>query len=154
MWILKINSGSKLVCVEITNSQLSGNISLGKHNHKNLYQTDWFVIIYVIFLFNSCLFQHMFCLLNFFLLGDAYMCHWAGSSLFRVMACCLFSNKPLPETMVIYCQLDHYKQCSLKFLSKFRNFHWQNYTWRSHLPKWQPSCLRPKVLIWILAWLY
>ena len=29
--------------------------------------------------------------------GDAYLCHWTGSSLIQVMACHIFSAKPLSE---------------------------------------------------------
>ena len=32
---------------------------------------------------------------------------WAGSSLVQVMACHLFSIKPLPKPMSTYCQLNH-----------------------------------------------
>ena len=38
---------------------------------------------------------------------DAYMRHWTRSSLVHVMACRLVGAKPLPETMMAYCQLDH-----------------------------------------------
>ena len=36
----------------------------------------------------------------------AYMCQWTGPSLVQVMACRLFDAKPLPEPMLVYCQLD------------------------------------------------
>ena len=36
----------------------------------------------------------------------AYMRRWTGSALFQVMACRLFADKPLPEPMLTYCQLD------------------------------------------------
>ena len=38
--------------------------------------------------------------------GDAYMCQWDGPSLVQVMACHLYGAKPLPEPMLIHCQLD------------------------------------------------
>ena len=37
---------------------------------------------------------------------DAYMHHWTGPSLVEVMAWCLISGKPLPQTVLSYCQLD------------------------------------------------
>ena len=36
----------------------------------------------------------------------AYMCQWTGSVLVQIMACCLYSAKPLSEPMLVYCQLD------------------------------------------------
>ena len=35
-----------------------------------------------------------------------YMCQWIASSLVQIMACRLFSAKPLPEPMMTYCQLE------------------------------------------------
>ena len=43
------------------------------------------------------------------------MRQWTGSSLVHVMACRLLGVKPLPEPMLAYCQLDSWKQISLKF---------------------------------------
>ena len=34
----------------------------------------------------------------------AYMCQWTRSALVQVRACRLFSAKPLPEPMLVYCQ--------------------------------------------------
>ena len=36
----------------------------------------------------------------------AYMHQWIGSALIQIMACCLFSAKPLPKPMLCCCQLD------------------------------------------------
>ena len=36
----------------------------------------------------------------------AYMRHWTGSALIHIMACRLIGTKPLPESMLTYCQLD------------------------------------------------
>ena len=38
--------------------------------------------------------------------SDEYMRRWTGSALVQVMACRLFGAKPLPESMLPYCQLD------------------------------------------------
>ena len=38
--------------------------------------------------------------------STTYMRQWTGSALVQVMACRLFGAKPLPEPMLIYCQLD------------------------------------------------
>ena len=35
-----------------------------------------------------------------------YMHQWIGSALFKIMACRLFSAKPLSKSMLGYCQLD------------------------------------------------
>ena len=32
--------------------------------------------------------------------GDAYKCQWMGSALVQIMACCLFSTKPLSKPML------------------------------------------------------
>ena len=45
----------------------------------------------------------------------AYMRQLIGSALVQVMACRLFGDKPLPEPMLEYCQLDPNEQTSVKF---------------------------------------
>ena len=42
-----------------------------------------------------------------------YMRQSTGSSLVQVMACCLFSTKPLPEPILAYCLLDSWEQISM-----------------------------------------
>ena len=53
--------------------------------------------------------------------------HWLGanieSALFQVMT----------ETMLVYCQLIHWEQISVKFLSKFKRFHSRTCAWKSSL---------------------
>ena len=46
----------------------------------------------------------------------AYMRQWSGSALVQVIACCLFSTKPLPKPMLAYCQLDYWEQISVKII--------------------------------------
>ena len=46
------------------------------------------------------------------------------------MACRLFGAKPLPEIILPYSQLDPWEQTSVKFESKYKNFHWWNCTWK------------------------
>ena len=64
----------------------------------------------------------------------AYMRHWTGSSLVQVMACLLFGAKPLPEPMLVYCQLDIIKwnlnRNSVIFIQ-------ENEIWKCRLPKWR-----------------
>ena len=48
---------------------------------------------------------------------------WTGSSLVQVMACHLFGAKPLPETMLIYRQLDSWEHMSEKLESDFKKIH-------------------------------
>ena len=45
----------------------------------------------------------------------AYMRRWIGSALVQVMACRLFGAKPLSKPMQGYCQLDPWRQTSVKF---------------------------------------
>ena len=39
------------------------------------------------------------------------------------MACRLFGAKPLPEPVLVYCQLDSWEQISVKFEFEFYHFH-------------------------------
>ena len=49
----------------------------------------------------------------------AYMRQWNGSLLVQIMAWRLFSAKPLSKPMLRYCQLNPYKQSSVKFKPNF-----------------------------------
>ena len=69
-----------------------------------------------------------------------YVRQWNGSSLVQVMACCLFGGKPLPEPMLVYCQLNSSKQVSVIFEFEFYHFHTRKYIWKCRLPKWWPFC--------------
>ena len=70
----------------------------------------------------------------------AYMRWSTGSSLVQAMACRLFCAKPLPEPMLLYCQLDSWEQVSGKFELKFYHFHTRKCIWKCLLPKWRPFC--------------
>ena len=72
--------------------------------------------------------------------SPTYMRQWTGSSLLQVMACRLFGAKPLPEPMLIYCQLDSWEHISVKFESEFYHFHSRKCSWKCRLPKWRPFC--------------
>ena len=63
----------------------------------------------------------------------AYMHQWTESTWVQVMACRLFSAKPLPEPILPYCQLDPWKQTPVKFESKYKTFHSWKCTWKCHL---------------------
>ena len=65
---------------------------------------------------------------------------WTGTALVQVMACGLFGAKPLPEPMLAYCQLDSWKQISVKFESGFYYFHSRKLIWKCRLPEWRPFC--------------
>ena len=89
-----------------------------------------------------------------------YMRQWTGPSLVQIMACRLFSAKPLPESMLVYCQLDPWEQVSVKFESEFYPFHSRKCIWKC-LPKmaailsrgrWVKGCLPPvmgKAVTWL-----
>ena len=72
----------------------------------------------------------LYCSLQLIHPSAAYMRQWTGSSLIQVMACRLFARKPLPEPMLIYCQLVSWEQVSMKFESKFYHFHSRKYIWK------------------------
>ena len=63
----------------------------------------------------------------------AYMHQWIWSALLKIMACRLFGAKPLSKPMLGYCQLDHWEQTSVKFLSKYKTFHSWKSVWKYHL---------------------
>ena len=44
-------------------------------------------------------------------------------SLFQIMACRLFSAKPLSEPMLLYCQSNPMEHISVEFYLKFKSFH-------------------------------
>ena len=54
----------------------------------------------------------------------AYMRQSTASSFVRVMACCLFGAKPLPEPVMAYCQI------WVKFESEFCHFHSRKFVWK------------------------
>ena len=72
-----------------------------------------------------CLKQAMVLLVNSLRLRDAYMHHQMRPSLVQIMACRLFGAQPLSEPMLDYCQLDPCEHKSVKFKSKYNNFHWR-----------------------------
>ena len=78
--------------------------------------------------------------INSSLPNAAYLRQWTGSSLVQVMACRLFSAKPLLETILLYCQLDSWEQVSVKFEPEFYHFHSRKCIWKCRLPKSQPFC--------------
>ena len=63
----------------------------------------------------------------------AYMHQWIGSALVQIMACRLFSTKPLSKPRLVYFQLDPQEQTSEKFLSKYKTFHSRKCIWKYRL---------------------
>ena len=49
------------------------------------------------------------------------------------MACCLFGTKPLPESMITYCQLFIYKQTFNEIWIKIQCFFLRKYIWNCRL---------------------
>ena len=67
--------------------------------------------------------RNIFCLtLNSSPPSATYMRQCTRSTLVLVIACRLFGAKPLLEPMLTYCQLDYWKQTSVKFKSKLQHF--------------------------------
>ena len=62
--------------------------------------------------------------------GAAYMRQQIESALVQIMACHLLGAKPLSKPMLSYCQLDPYKQISVKFQSKYKTFHPGKRIWK------------------------
>ena len=74
------------------------------------------------------------CLINPSPPSTAYMRWWTSWAFLQVMACCLFGAKSLPEPILGYCQLDSWKQMSVKFESEFYHFHSRNCIWKCSRP--------------------
>ena len=70
----------------------------------------------------------------------AYIRQWTGPALVLIMACRLFGAKPLPEPMLLCCQLDSWDQISVKFEFEFCHFHSRTCILNCRLPKWRPFC--------------
>ena len=70
----------------------------------------------------------------------AYMHQWTGWALVQKMACRLFDTKPLPEPMLVYCQLDSWEKISVKLELEFYDFHSRKCIWNCCLPKRCPFC--------------
>ena len=69
-----------------------------------------------------------------------YMRQWTGSALFQIMTCHLFGAKPLPEQMLVYCQLDSWEHISVKFEPEFYHFHSRKCIRNCRLPRCRPFC--------------
>ena len=69
-------------------------------------------------------------LVNSLRLSDAYMHQEARPPLVQIMACCLFSTKPLSKPMLDYCQWDNWEHISMKFESKCDDFHTRKGVWK------------------------
>ena len=67
------------------------------------------------------------CFFNSSRLTDTYVDQRTWLSLVQIMACHLFSTKQLA-----YCQLDPWEQISIKFESKYYNFHARKWIWEWH----------------------
>ena len=68
-----------------------------------------------------------------FLLMHIYIRQNNIATLLQIMAWRLFGTKPLSETMLPYCQLDHKEHISVKFYFKFKSFYSRKRTWKCHL---------------------
>ena len=68
--------------------------------------------------------------------GDIIWHPWNVSSLVQVMACCLFSARPLPKPMLTYHQLDTWEQTSQKLESKYEIFHSTQCNWNVLCKMW------------------
>ena len=76
---------------------------------------------------------------NIFSPAVACSCQWTWCLL--VQACWSFSVRPLPVSMLTYCQFHHRKQITLRFCSKYKWFLWSKCVSRSL--KWALILFRP-----------
>ena len=82
-------------------------------------------------------------------LSATYMCQWIGSALVQIMACRLFSAKPLSKPMLGYCQFGPLGTNFSEILIKILNFSFM----KMHLKIWsakrRPFCPGGDVLTWV-----
>ena len=64
---------------------------------------------------------------------DAIWHHVSWSSLVHVVACRLFGATSISEPTLACCKLDHWEQISVKFDSKYHNFHTSKCIWQYRL---------------------
>ena len=65
--------------------------------------------------------------------SDTYMLQHSIPTLVQIMACRLYSVKPLSKPMLPYCQLDPEEHISVKFYLKFKTFHSWKCIWEYRL---------------------
>ena len=58
---------------------------------------------------------------------------WSWSALVQLLTSHLFSAKPIPESMLTYCQLDPQEQTSMTFSTNLRTFHSRKCIWKCRL---------------------
>ena len=68
------------------------------------------------------------------------MRQWIGSALVQIIICRPFGAKPLSKPMLVYCQLNPYKQTSVEFWSKYKTFHSRKIHIKISSAKWRPFC--------------
>ena len=73
--------------------------------------------------------------------GDAFVCHWSGSSLVQVMACRLFGAKPFTWTNGAILSIGHLGTNFGEFYLKFKHFRWIKMHSKMSSAKWRPFCL-------------
>ena len=84
---------------------------------------------------------------------------WTGSALVQVMTCHLFSTKPLLDPMLTFLNWALKNITSVKFESKYKNFHQWKCIWKYHLRNWghfvqrEMSWVYFSVLCFTLHWL-
>ena len=82
----------------------------------------------------------------------AYMRQWIGSALVQIMACRLFSAKPLSKPMLGYCQLDPWEK---NFSEIITNFSFTKMQLKISSAKRRPFCPgRDELTHWDLVTLY
>ena len=89
---------------------------------------------------NHCLYNVYPMLKNWSPPSAAFMRQWTGSSLVQVMACRLFGAKPLPETMLTYCQLDSREPFQWILKRNSIIFIQENAIQKRPLPQCRPFC--------------
>ena len=75
----------------------------------------WYINLPMIYLLISTNNIHEVIFLNSSRPTAAYKRRCTGSALVQILACRMFGGKPLPEPMLTYCQLDPWKQTSMRF---------------------------------------
>ena len=72
-------------------------------------------------------------------LSAVYMRQWTGSVFRQVMVCHFFGEKPLPEPIMDFCQLDPKEQTG-GIRIKIQNFSFMKILLKISSEKWRPFC--------------
>ena len=107
---------------------------------------NWWVLLLTAIMPNAqwlLLWKHLLCLfkcgnagascVNSLRPSDAYVRHQNRPTLVQIKVCRLISTKPLFDTRLAYCQLDHWEIYLSEIRIKMQQFYWRKWLWKCRL---------------------